>query len=137
VAVTARGLVPPPVRRHFLPQRQLQLTATDRRACGRTRDSLHPATDVGERRGLWHEFEDNVDWISVTIGDMADVPAAGPFRLVYLIFNKLFKLLSPDGRKTASATSPASSTRTAHSSSNASCPTRPCSTGDSESRRWQ
>jgi SAM-dependent methyltransferase len=32
--------------------------------------------------------------IPVTIGDMADVPASGPFRLVYLVFNTLFGLLS-------------------------------------------
>jgi len=34
--------------------------------------------------------------IPVTIGDMAEVPARGPFRLVYLVFNTLFNLLSPD-----------------------------------------
>ncbi len=34
--------------------------------------------------------------IPVTIGDMADVPAMGPFRLVYLVYNTLFNLLSPD-----------------------------------------
>jgi SAM-dependent methyltransferase len=32
--------------------------------------------------------------IPVSIGDMADVPASGPFRLVYLAFNTLFGLLS-------------------------------------------
>lgn len=32
--------------------------------------------------------------IPVTVGDMADVPAVGPFRLVYLVFNSLFCLLS-------------------------------------------
>jgi SAM-dependent methyltransferase len=32
--------------------------------------------------------------IPVTIGDMADVPAVGPFRLAYLVFNSLFCLLS-------------------------------------------
>jgi len=32
--------------------------------------------------------------IPVTIGDMAQVPLAGPFRLVYLVFNSLFALLS-------------------------------------------
>ena len=32
--------------------------------------------------------------VPVTIGDMADVPASGPFRLVYLVFNSLFGLLS-------------------------------------------
>jgi SAM-dependent methyltransferase len=32
--------------------------------------------------------------IPVTIGDMAEVPASGPFRLVYLVFNTLFGLLS-------------------------------------------
>jgi SAM-dependent methyltransferase len=34
--------------------------------------------------------------IPVTIGDMADVPASGPFRLVYLVFNTLFGLLSTE-----------------------------------------
>jgi SAM-dependent methyltransferase len=32
--------------------------------------------------------------IPVTIGDMAQVPVSGPFRLVYLVFNTLFGLLS-------------------------------------------
>ena len=34
--------------------------------------------------------------IPVTIGDMAQVPVAGPFQLVYLVFNSLFGLLSQD-----------------------------------------
>jgi SAM-dependent methyltransferase len=34
------------------------------------------------------------DAIAVTIGDMAEVGASGPFRLVYLVFNTLFGLLS-------------------------------------------
>ena len=32
--------------------------------------------------------------IPVTIGDMAQVPVSGPFRLVYLVFNTLFGLLT-------------------------------------------
>jgi SAM-dependent methyltransferase len=32
--------------------------------------------------------------IRVTIGDMAQVPVSGPFRLVYLVFNTLFGLLT-------------------------------------------
>jgi hypothetical protein len=32
--------------------------------------------------------------IPVTIGDMADMLVSGPFRLVYLVFNTLFGLLS-------------------------------------------
>src|SRR5262249_56877949 len=32
--------------------------------------------------------------IPVVIGDMAQVPAAGPFSVVYLVFNSLFGLLS-------------------------------------------
>jgi len=32
--------------------------------------------------------------IPVTIGDMAQVPVIGPFRLVYLVFNSMFALLS-------------------------------------------
>jgi hypothetical protein len=35
------------------------------------------------------------DRIPVVIGDMADVRAQGPFRLVYLVFNTLFNLLDP------------------------------------------
>jgi SAM-dependent methyltransferase len=34
--------------------------------------------------------------IPVAIADMADVPAEGPFRLVYLVFNTLFNLPSAD-----------------------------------------
>ena len=34
--------------------------------------------------------------IPVTIGDMAEVPADGPFQLVYLVFNTLFALPSQD-----------------------------------------
>jgi SAM-dependent methyltransferase len=34
--------------------------------------------------------------IAVAIGDMADVPAQGPLRLVYLVFNTLFNLPSAD-----------------------------------------
>jgi SAM-dependent methyltransferase len=36
------------------------------------------------------------DQITVTIGDMADVEATGPFSLVYLVYNTLFNLLDPD-----------------------------------------
>lgn len=36
------------------------------------------------------------DAIQVTIGDMADVPVSGTFRLVYVVFNTLFGLLSQD-----------------------------------------
>jgi SAM-dependent methyltransferase len=32
--------------------------------------------------------------VTVTIGDMADVPVSGPFALVYLVFNTLFGLLT-------------------------------------------
>jgi SAM-dependent methyltransferase len=34
--------------------------------------------------------------IPVVIGDMAQLPPGGPFRLVYLIFNTMFALLSPE-----------------------------------------
>jgi SAM-dependent methyltransferase len=40
------------------------------------------------------------DSIKVTIGDMADVPASGPFRLVYLVFNTLFGLLTQERQAT-------------------------------------
>jgi SAM-dependent methyltransferase len=36
------------------------------------------------------------DAIPVTIGDMAGGPAPGPFRLVYLVFNTIFGLLTAD-----------------------------------------
>jgi SAM-dependent methyltransferase len=34
--------------------------------------------------------------IPVAVGDMADVPVTGPFRLVYLVFNTLFNLVDAD-----------------------------------------
>jgi SAM-dependent methyltransferase len=34
--------------------------------------------------------------IPVTMGDMADVPVSGPYRLVYLVFNTLFNLVDAD-----------------------------------------
>ena len=36
--------------------------------------------------------------ISVTIGDFADVPVAGKYGLVYVVFNTLFNLLSQDAQ---------------------------------------
>src|SRR3954470_7331645 len=36
------------------------------------------------------------DEISVTMGDFADVPVAGSYPLVYLVFNTLFNLLTQD-----------------------------------------
>ncbi|MFJ8688143.1 class I SAM-dependent methyltransferase [Micromonospora wenchangensis] len=33
------------------------------------------------------------DGVPVTIGDLADVPVTGPYRLVYLVFNTLFNLV--------------------------------------------
>ncbi|MEV5633554.1 class I SAM-dependent methyltransferase [Micromonospora tulbaghiae] len=36
----------------------------------------------------------------VTIGDMADVPVAGPYRLVFLVFNTLFNLVSEERQAT-------------------------------------
>lgn len=36
------------------------------------------------------------DSIKVVIGDMADVPVSGPFRLVYLVYNSLFILLTQE-----------------------------------------
>jgi SAM-dependent methyltransferase len=40
------------------------------------------------------------DSLKVAIGDMADVPATGPFRLVYLVFNTLFGLLTQERQAT-------------------------------------
>jgi hypothetical protein len=36
------------------------------------------------------------DQIAVTMGDMADVPVAGSYRLVYLVYNTLFNLVTQD-----------------------------------------
>src|SRR5215212_5044548 len=36
------------------------------------------------------------DQISVTIGDFADVPVLGTYRLIYVVFNTLFNLLSQE-----------------------------------------
>ncbi|MDX6550017.1 MAG: hypothetical protein QOJ31_701 [Gaiellales bacterium] len=36
------------------------------------------------------------DQIAVTIGDFADVPVAGSYRLIYVVFNTLFNLLTQD-----------------------------------------
>ena len=36
------------------------------------------------------------DRISVTIGDFADVPVAGTYRLIYVVFNTLFNLLTQE-----------------------------------------
>jgi SAM-dependent methyltransferase len=36
------------------------------------------------------------DRISVTMGDFADVPVAGAYRLIYVVFNTLFNLLTQD-----------------------------------------
>src|SRR5215472_10137051 len=36
------------------------------------------------------------DQISVTIGDFADVPVPGTYRLVFLVFNTIFNLLTQD-----------------------------------------
>jgi len=36
------------------------------------------------------------DALNVTIGDFADVPVAGAYRLIYIVFNTLFNLLTQD-----------------------------------------
>lgn len=36
------------------------------------------------------------DRIAVTMGDMADVPVSGSYRLIYIVFNTLFNLLTQD-----------------------------------------
>ncbi len=73
------------------------------------------------------------DSLPVVIGDMAEVPVSGPFRLVYLIFNTLFGLLTRPGRPSASPTWRGCSARAECSSSSASFPTWPGSTGASGS----
>lgn len=76
------------------------------------------------------------DSIKVAIADMADVPVSGPFRLVYLAFNTLFGLLTAErqadcSRNVARVLGPGG-----RSSSSASSPTWPGSTGDSGCRPW-
>lgn len=64
-AVTTRQLVPLPVRRHF---RDLAAkTSSLRLIAGMWEDqgfvpSGDPNNEAGDRRTLWHEYEDNVDW---------------------------------------------------------------------------
>src|SRR6478672_1689204 len=36
--------------------------------------------------------------LAVTIGDMADVPVTGRYRLVYVVFNTLFNLVTQDAQ---------------------------------------
>lgn len=36
------------------------------------------------------------DQLSITLGDFADVPVAGAYRLIYVVFNSLFNLLKQD-----------------------------------------
>ncbi len=36
------------------------------------------------------------DQIAVTVGDMAEVPLPGAYRLIYLVYNTLFNLLTQD-----------------------------------------
>jgi hypothetical protein len=38
------------------------------------------------------------DRISVTIGDFADVPVSGTYRLIYVVFNTMFNLLTQDNQ---------------------------------------
>lgn len=38
------------------------------------------------------------DQLAVTIGDFSEVPVAGRYRLVYVVFNTLFNLLTQDGQ---------------------------------------
>ena len=52
------------------------------------------------------------DSLPVVIGDMAEVPVSGPFRLVYLIFNTLFGLLERSPQPGRLSTSPAAMART-------------------------
>jgi len=65
IAVNTRSLVPAPVRRHF---RDLASgTSVLRLIKGMWEDqgfvpSGDPNEETGERRSLWHEYEDNVDW---------------------------------------------------------------------------
>jgi hypothetical protein len=38
------------------------------------------------------------DRLSVTVGDLADVPVSGTYRLIYVVFNTLFNLLTQEGQ---------------------------------------
>jgi Methyltransferase domain len=44
--------------------------------------------------------------LSVTLGDMADVPVQGTYRLIFLVFNTLFNLLTRKIKSAASGTWP-------------------------------
>ena len=67
---------------------------------------LDPAAAVAFLAGLAG------DSLPVVIGDMAEVPVSGPFRLVYLIFNTLFGLLERSPQPGRLSTSPAAMART-------------------------
>jgi SAM-dependent methyltransferase len=73
--------------------------------------------------------------IPVTMGDMAQVPVSGRFRLVYLVFSTLSACSARRGRPSASATWRACSIREGCSSSSASSRTWPGSTAISASGR--
>src|SRR5215471_7195216 len=74
--------------------------------------------------------------IPVTIGDMAQVPVRGPFRLVYLVFNSLLACWTKPARPTASPASPGCWSQAGCSSSNALSPTWRGLTAGSRPRRW-
>ena len=59
--------------------------------------------------------------IAVTMGDFADVAVLGTYRLIYVVFNTLFNLLTQTSRCAASRTSPPISPTTARSSWRGRC----------------
>jgi hypothetical protein len=57
-----------------------------------------PVTGIDFSPGMIAELraKPGGDRLAVTLGDFADVPVTGSFRLVYLVFNTLFNLLTQD-----------------------------------------
>ena len=53
--------------------------------------------------------------IPVTIGDFSEVPVSGSYRLVYVVYNTFFNLLTRTSRCAASRTSPPTSPTAARS----------------------
>jgi SAM-dependent methyltransferase len=74
--------------------------------------------------------------IPVTIGDLAQVPVRGPFRLVYLVFNSLFGLLDQARQADCLASVARVLDPGGCSSSNALSPTWRGLTAGSGRRRW-
>ena len=68
------------------------------------------------------------DEVDVTIGDFADVAVSGAYRLIYVVFNSFFNLLTQEDQVRASRTSRPISPMTATSSSKEAARSTSCST---------